>query len=309
MKNFLTGVLFFITGLTCAASLASTPFNNIVVFGDSLSDNGNLYELMEHQLPTAPYYDGRFSNGPVWVEFLSEKMFPNAGRAHLFDYAYGGAGMIPLEEEDDSDMIFTLSHEVYLYLRDHNEQADPDTLYIIWIGANNYLNLPENSDAEIDLVISGIKRSMAKLADKGAKHILLLNLPDLGRTPASFEFSAEMQLSALVRKHNIDLRTAVDEFKRTTPQVQWLLFDVFEGVNRIMDQPQEYGFTNILNTCYDVDVDDLNDSPVLKMALARRTATAKNVCEGYLFFDLVHPTVTAHNLIANEVYDLLQAAR
>ncbi|HDV5785644.1 TPA: hypothetical protein RJD83_002616 [Legionella pneumophila] len=43
---------------------------NIVVFGDGLSDNGNLYAYTNHRRPASPaYYNGRFSNGPVWVEY------------------------------------------------------------------------------------------------------------------------------------------------------------------------------------------------------------------------------------------------
>lgn len=56
----------------CSAGAAL--FGNIVAFGDSLTHNGNLYAATEATggIPPAPSYsNGRFSNGPVWVEYLA----------------------------------------------------------------------------------------------------------------------------------------------------------------------------------------------------------------------------------------------
>ncbi len=49
------------------------PFSRIVMFGDSLSDTGKMYGKMRGYLPSSPpYYQGRFSNGPVWLERLTQ---------------------------------------------------------------------------------------------------------------------------------------------------------------------------------------------------------------------------------------------
>ena len=79
----------------CAVSLALVPaptpaqipssFSDIVVFGDSLSDNGNLFRLTGQ--PPPPYFKGRFSNGPVWVERLAAPL----GLDGITDFALGGA--------------------------------------------------------------------------------------------------------------------------------------------------------------------------------------------------------------------------
>jgi phospholipase/lecithinase/hemolysin len=45
-------------------------FQNLVVFGDSLSDNGNTFSSVG--LPKAPYCDGRWTNGPNWVDYFSQ---------------------------------------------------------------------------------------------------------------------------------------------------------------------------------------------------------------------------------------------
>src|SRR4029453_12923135 len=51
----------------------STPFSRIIVFGDSLSDTGNFYHLTGG-FPPAPYANGRFSNGPLWIEYLADDL-------------------------------------------------------------------------------------------------------------------------------------------------------------------------------------------------------------------------------------------
>ena len=66
-----------------------TVIDHMYVFGDSLSDNGNLYQMNHGKLPKTPYYDGRFSNGPVWVEDLTDLV--GFSDDDLEDYAIGGA--------------------------------------------------------------------------------------------------------------------------------------------------------------------------------------------------------------------------
>ena len=89
MKRLCCVVLFL-----CQSVVFASPLKNVVMFGDSLSDNGNLYEYMQRQLPQSPpYYEGRFADGPVWVERLVELYFPDDAPVHLLDYAFGGAGI------------------------------------------------------------------------------------------------------------------------------------------------------------------------------------------------------------------------
>src|SRR4051812_24277895 len=48
---------------------------NLVVFGDSLSDVGNLSLSNGNiETPSPPYFAGRFSNGPLWVDTLASSL-------------------------------------------------------------------------------------------------------------------------------------------------------------------------------------------------------------------------------------------
>jgi thermolabile hemolysin len=76
MKRYL-----IIGGLIIAASLAApvraiaATFSQLVVYGDSLSDLGRAATATGGAFP--PYgaaTNGRFSNGPIWVEYLAAQL-------------------------------------------------------------------------------------------------------------------------------------------------------------------------------------------------------------------------------------------
>src|SRR5262245_61575441 len=106
-------------GAHIAAHANSAPFSRIVVFGDSLSDTGNFFHLTGGLVPPSPYANGRFSNGPLWVEYLADDL----GMQLLPEdvYAVGGAntshdnsndGFLGLEYPGLQDQIadFVASH-------------------------------------------------------------------------------------------------------------------------------------------------------------------------------------------------------
>src|SRR3990167_10013672 len=156
MRSLIGFILFLFSGFISAASL-----KNVVVFGDSLSENGNLYEYMQHELPLSPpYFEGRFSNGPLWIEHVLNFYFPQHAEQHLLDYAFGGAGV---SEDPKTQMLFTLNHEIDSYLLSHQEKADSQSLFIVWIGANNYLELDSQSAQTVIEVNDGIEHSVQRL--------------------------------------------------------------------------------------------------------------------------------------------------
>ncbi len=302
MKLLATIGAFLFSGIIWA-----TPLHNIVVFGDSLSDNGNLYKFMKYQLPPSPpYFEGRFSNGPVWIEYVIASYFPENPAGHLLDYAYGGAGVS--EEEGADDVLFTLRREVNNYLMEHNDKASEDSLFVIWIGSNNYLAFPSDTEQTLHDVHSGIVNSIHRLVEKGAKHILVVNLPDLGRTPAAIEFGSINEMTYYAQEHNNMLNKSIEEFKQKYPDVEWLYYDLHQAFEEVMMHPQDYGFTNITGTCVNSVVDEITKKSVLKMAAAVKNKIAPDACNGYLFFDLVHPTALAHQILGEKARIMLDQA-
>ncbi|MCW8399723.1 SGNH/GDSL hydrolase family protein [Legionella sp. PATHC038] len=302
MKLLATIGAFLFSGIVWA-----TPLHNIVVFGDSLSDNGNLYKFMKYQLPPSPpYYDGRFSNGPVWIEHVIASYFPKNASAHLLDYAYGGAGVS--EEEGADDVLFTLRREVNNYLSEHHDKASENSLFVIWIGSNNYLAFPSEVEQTLHDVHTGIIHSVQRLVEKGAKHILVVNLPDLGRTPAAIEFGSVNEMTYFAREHNNMLSKSIDELKQAHPDVQWLYYDLHQAFEELMSHPQDYGFTNLTGTCVNSVVEDITKTSILKMVASVKPKAPQDACTGYLFFDLVHPTALAHKILGDKAREMLDQA-
>jgi phospholipase/lecithinase/hemolysin len=291
-------------------SFATTRINQVVVFGDSLSDNGNLYEYMDHQLPMSPpYYAGRFTNGPVWIELLMDKLYPVNGQARLLDYAFGGAGISVEGEETEAG--FSLNNQIKNYLDANNDTTLPDTLYVVWIGANNYFNLPENQDEAVHAVINGIQKNIENLIAHGAKHVMILNVPNLSRIPAAIEYEAINELGHMSLEHNRLLAEVVDKFKKGFPDVQFIDYDVTRVMDDIIDHPARNGFINATATCSDLDDNSSNQTQLLSKSLFlstvnRQSMNTNDKCYGYLFFDLYHPTAHAHVVMADEMYKLLK---
>lgn len=274
--------------LVLSSVVAAAPLSKIVVFGDSLSDNGNLFKETGGYIPGSPYYEGRFSNGPVWVELLMASYFPEDANSHLEDYAIGGAGV----GEDENDNRYTLQREIKTYLKAHNQQLDANSLFVVWVGPNNY-RYAEDADEALLTVKNGIASSLQKLVDKGAKNILVMNIANLGKTPDFVGTPEEEKFASISARHNANLMEILGELEQKNLDVKWLHLDIHQAVEEILTQPASFGFKEVKKGCYDIDL------------LAFRATT----CEGYFFFDNVHPTKEAHQLLGAAVRKFLDESQ
>lgn len=305
-------IIGFLLCLGLGSAIAA-PLHKIVAFGDSLSDNGNLYRYMHEQIPLSPpYFEGRFTSGPVWVEHVAAHYFPSNPEAHLVDYAFGGSGIDPEEdEEDDIDdgAMLTLKSQIDSYLLAHHDKADPSNLYTVWMGSNNYLGLPDDGDAEMELVLNGIHKELVHLAESGAKHIMVLGLPNLGAIPMAAEFEAEEELSNLSLTHNKKLEEDVHELEEIYPEVQWFYYDVNALLEEALMHPEQYGFEDVTGTCYEAIDYTPSSQPILSMAsrVKPQMGAESDVCDTFLFFDPVHPAGRSHEHIAREAILQLDA--
>lgn len=343
MKKALCVILSLL--FTVSAFAANKRFDTMVIFGDSLSDNGNLYRYMWYKLPVSPpYFKGHFSNGPLWIEQLYDSYYPYGYLEGFQDYAVGGAGAVLSYKEN---LPFTLTMELNDYLYWNTYGKKETTLYTIWIGANNYLNGPTNVESLTDSVVDAIGGVIERIIGYNGDKFFIANLPDLGRVPQARDMKIEALLTELVQTHNRKLAAKIDELKLKYPEVTFVYFDVYSFFNEAIDHAFDFGFTNVTEPCYLGSYSGWllkyipNDSALrsyLQQQDPRMTAKRWNMiknnpqlreaastsmiyellplknkeeplnCDGYLFWDHVHPTTITHSFIAQKARELLDEA-
>lgn len=237
MKKILS---LFLALFFCSSAFAE-PFKQIIFFGDSLSDNGNLHRILKVVPKSAPYYLGRFSNGPTWAEDLYQYYYDK----YYIDgenYCYGGATSIVHKNKAGNQMSpFTLQIELDSYLL-HSMSVDKSkVLYAIWIGANDYLyeTTPE-VDALTQSVVDKISWAITTLINQGATKFLIMNLPDMGETPYARSSHLEDRLHSLTVMHNTKLHDKINELKKAYPSVKFVSVDVYSSFNDLIANPEKY---------------------------------------------------------------------
>jgi thermolabile hemolysin len=249
--------LLFQTSTTWANS---TPFSRIIVFGDSLSDSGNFYRMTGNTLPPSPpYWQGRFCNGPVWIEYLAEDL----GMAGLEDnYAVGGAAT---GTANDSAPFGGVQNQIARYLSSH--QGDPDALYILWAGHNDVTLALTTGRYDLSQIVPNTINNIRTLWAAGARHVLVVNLADLGKTPMLVSTKDSAMVSWLVASINENLADALGGL--AAEGMPTITVDAFAFVDAVVASPELFGFSNVT----DAGISIYPANPA-----------------GYLFWDNVHPT-------------------
>lgn len=244
MRKFLFGLFLFYT----TSLFAALPFNKMVFFGDSLSDNGNLYRTLFKIIPKSPpYYEGRFSNGPVWAELLAADL-----QVEYADYAVGGATAIFHRPRIQFTSPALLECEVDKYLIENLGRDKSNILYSFWIGANDYMYGLEKDPSQFAKDIVNKEMSMInRLVEHGAKYFLVLNLPDLARIPAAGNDDVlKKRYHQLIIANNEQLTAALDEFKKQHSDVKIYFIDIYSFFNNALDNTQSY------NKMFNINITD-----------------------------------------------------
>lgn len=274
-------------GFTLCISIILGSFNptsaqnspQIYVFGDSLSDIGNVYKATNNQNPPSPpYFQGRYSNGPVWVEYLASRLKLTVNLDNNF--AYGGA------KTGNSQQLPPGVLTQIQRFKAKNLSVNPNALYIIWAGANDYFGGATDTTLPINNLATAVKR----LAEIGAKNIVVINLPDLGKVPATRTSERANLLSKLTESHNSGLAASLESLRQqlgTNINIRYV--DVNALFKVVYNSPEKYGFKNVTQPCLNNGI--ICDRP-----------------NEYLFWDGVHPSTAAHKLFVELALSKLKPA-
>lgn len=289
--------------------------DDVVVFGDSLSDSGNIPGLSGgvNFPPSPPYADNRFSNGPVYTELLPGLL--GGAFDPSLNFAVGGAltGTDNLNSDrpsllpgsDLSGVVLPgIETQVDGFLAGGG-RLDDDDLVIVYGGANDIFvaagsaaslpadQIPDLVQSTATTAAGNIAASALKLNAAGGRTFILPNLPDLGETPNFAAGGADsIALGAgFTRAHNLALNQAAVRVQEQTG-ANVVLFDINGIFDDIQANPERYGIANTTEACIDV-----------LACLAGDQATQNQ----FLFFDGVHPTAGVHAQVAGILATTLRA--
>jgi len=260
---FATAMMIVLMALTSSAFASS--FSSLIVYGDSLSDNGNLYSLIGY--PPPPYYDGRFSNGPV----AAEQLATNLG-VPLYDFAVGGATS-GVGNYIDGGTQTTAGSLGLPGMQTELAEAAPllssplvsSSLFLVWGGANDFL-----TDGSPTVAAANVDAIVAELEGDGAQNILVPGLPNLGLTP---DFAGDPLATAYTDAFNTALVAGLPG--------NAIYFNTDNLLNEVVADPAAFGFTNVTAPCFN----------------------GTTVCSDpnqYLFWDGFHPTTAADTILADD---------
>ncbi|KGI76605.1 autotransporter domain-containing protein [Oleiagrimonas soli] len=283
----------------------ATDFNNMVVFGDSLSDNGNLSLASGATTPT------RFTTNPgtVAVENIANSLgfmlTPSVTGGS--DYAFGGAG---INNNSSAGPIPLLSQQLGMYLTANGGSADAHTLYSVWGGANDIFYATSGAVAQdqiptmVGAAAAGEVNLLGQLHAAGAKYVLVFNLPDIGKTPSGLAAgaSASSSLTSLSLIYNGVLSTGLKQLSAQGLNV--IPVDSYTLLTEVINNPQAYGFTNVTDAACGLASTSLQCGPA---GSGLPYSYPDGAQDSYVFADGVHPTTAAHRLLSQYVIAELNA--
>ncbi len=274
--GLLIATLFF-----AVSASAATP-TQLYIFGDSLSDTGNVTIL--NGIPLPPYFPGHFSNGNIWVETLASNLGLSAPLPSLAggtNYAFGGAATGAPPAIPSPTTSPTLIDQAGMFVGSGITPAATD-LFIVFGGGNDV------RAGDTSVSVANMSSVITTLAGAGATRFLVPNLPDIGKTPEAIAGGPGVVAGAtfLSTTFNTDLAVELASL-RASLGVEIIEFDIFSILNNVLANPASFGFTNTNQPCFDGAVG---------------IGGPGNVCanpDQYIFWDGIHPTTAMHTIIGN----------
>jgi outer membrane lipase/esterase len=271
------------------AGASAATFTGITIFGDSLSDTGNILAATGGTLPTAPYFAGRFSDGAVWTDYLAGGL-GFAATASLMggqNYAFGGA-----RTGTGANPPGLLAQTGGLWAPSVAGAADRKRLYVLVGGGNDMRDArtafqtdsaadEAGRQAAAELAATQLTQSLGVLAANGARTVLLGNLPDLGRTPEAMALGLVDASTDATERFNALLPSVIAA--GTSFGLKMRFVDFIGVANAVFDDATmnggaTYGITNVLTPC------------------GTFQGSIGTACSVSAFSDALHPSTRVHQL-------------
>lgn len=295
-----------------AASPARAGYDAEYVFGDSLSDRGNLAEAFGANFPNPPSFHDSFTNGPVAVQLLAQSLGLNAdpslwvtgfkdvhglfgGASYVPGTSYAVAGATAAGAAVGGPANINLPQQVAAYSAFSGLKADPSALYVVFIGGNDVRNatLRKTGAPAVTAGVNAELSAISTLAGEGAKSFLVVNVPDVGVIPefTSLGAAASASATSLSVAYDQKLATGLASLEPGLPAGDVVhTFDLFGFNEGIAANAAAYGFTNTTDPCF-------TTTPFSAATTAACGPGAANI-GSFIYWDQIHPTAGVHALWA-----------
>jgi outer membrane lipase/esterase len=275
---------------------APALFSTMAVFGASLDDVGNVCNLSPASCPPAPYFNGRVSNGPVWVELVATRLGAalTPSRTGGTNYAFSGARTGPIANTTQG--VPNMVAQVDSFIA-KGPTANRDRMLFVINGSTvgNDINdalgqLGTNPAASAipTTAVTNIATMVTRLYNAGARHVLIVNATDIGRTPqvrAGGPTIAQLasQFSSLF---NGGLTVQMTVLQAQNPGLTLYLLDLGRLTAEVFAAPSSFGFANVAQPC----------------------VLGGTVCptpDAFFYWDAFHPTAATGRLVATRALTAL----
>ncbi len=279
---------------------APLPFGQTTwVIGASLSDTGNAcLAAAANCPPSPPYAQGVFSNGPLWVTAVAGRYGASStpSRAGGTNFAFAGArtGVVPGAPATTTPTMVSQTEEV---LARSGYVINPQNLVVVDASTfGNNINAaltmaaanPSQAQAIVTATITqGVTDVVGifnRLYAAGARTILFVNVPDVGKTPlvqATGNATAIATATTMSAQFNGAMTQQLANVRAVSPGLATPTLDLFALLSQVQANPAAFGFANATAPCF------VPPTASTAASLCSPTYATQNT---YVFWDPFHPT-------------------
>lgn len=290
---FLYSTAALLVGLLSAGNAAALNFSNLFVIGDSLVDAGNTQAAVLNAtggtVDVTPasqgYYNGRFTNGPNFVDVVNQAVEGTSSVGSLFggdNFGFGGA-----RARQDADDLPDALAQTGLLLQTQGGAVDPNALYLVNVGGNDARDIVIGGltgaarQQVIDDAVLAITTSIGLLQGAGAQNILFVGVGDVGSIPEILGRGG--MASAEGRAASEDLNAAIQAALPGGVQ----FFDTMALLDAVAANPALFGLPA--------------DLELAESCVGAGANVPDATCGGFAFFDDIHPSTQIAQILGGEL--------
>ncbi|KAI9471498.1 hypothetical protein BX667DRAFT_508734 [Coemansia mojavensis] len=299
----------YIFAVTLFAAFA-IAHRQLYIYGDSLSDTGRFKHQALGLIPPKPYWNGRFSDGPVWCEYTAAHQ-----NLTLESYAVGTAA-----STNNHTHLFGVFPMTIPSTRDQIANSSPNvngSTAVLEVGANDVFRSihkihsgRQSIDEFVESLSSLVLSQLQALSDMGFTSILVTTLPALDKAPIIGLRKQTKLARQIIDAYNQQLLAKVSS---QSARVGVLDMDRFMQTALSQKVTEALGIKNSKCPCVGKDFIHLLSNNDIAHALLKFVFSSKThaVCtnpQEHFFWDPLHPSAQVHRLFGHYAHKAISAA-